>query len=249
MENMNVGTTLTEYGELEQNIIAVIKKCNEKNLKVKLSDSYDASNLFNVKNATSVNHYVLDNGLNVYKILNGDEAIDYMISSEPLYTEKISIDSNNKKHLNKYYSGTSCIEYSMGGIGNAIPIDVTDYVMPKHISFLGPNYRGSGLDKNIVSSGSGLVTSGYFRPYSDKDLLKDCTDGKLITYLTKYVQNPRFASEKTLGCVKAITATIEKVKEKANEVEQKKGFFRNLLAKNKKLDEQMEIFGKQGQVR
>lgn len=253
MENMNVGTTLTEYEELEQNIIAVIKKCNNENMKESITK--DVQSLFNVKNATSARYYALDNGLNVYVILNGDNAIDYMISSEPLYTKSTFIGGDNKEHSNNYYSETSCIEYSVGGIGNGVPVDDdimnTKYVDTKHVAFLGPNYRGSRLQKEIVAGqGTPLSTPEVFRFVLDETSLKYKSEGKMISYLTS-LKLPKYTKQKTLDFVEKIKTTVGKVKEKAQEqtVEQKKGFFRNRLAKNKKLDEQMEIFGKQGQVR
>ena len=255
MENENTGTTLTEYEELEQNIISVIKKCNNENMKESITK--DVQSLFNVKNATSARYYTLDNGLNVYVILNGDNAIDYMISSEPLYRESTFIGGDNKEHSNNRYSETSCIEYSAGGIGNGVPVDDDimnpKYTDTKHIALLGPDYKGVKLKKEIVA-GKGCkltIPYGHFSPIGiGTDLSNDYDKGNIISYLTKFKLNPKY-HQKAIDFVETIKTTIGKVKEKTKEqtVEPKKGFFRNLLAKNKKLDEQMEIFGKQGQVR
>ena len=253
MENTSVGATLTEYEELEQNIISVIKKCNNDNLKESITK--DVERLFNVKNATGVKYYALDNGLNVYVILNEDTAIDYMISSEPLYREEKFIGGDNKEHSNYYYSEKSCIEYSIGGMGNGVPIDDIDnkYVDAKHIAFLGPSYKGVRLQKEIIAGKDAVLSTpmrGHFwdAKYNDDKLQEDYNKGNLISYLSEYKPN---LGPVPLDLVKSFLTIAGKVKEKAQgqTVDQKKGFFKNLLAKNKKLDEQVNIFGKQGPVR
>ena len=92
------------YAQMESKLKAIISKCDKKNLK----DQSNVLSFLNVKNATKIEHYVIENNLHVYKFVNGDKPIDYFISSKPI-VEQYEFENNSKKFINRKYTETPFI--------------------------------------------------------------------------------------------------------------------------------------------
>ena len=255
-ENMEISSK--KFEELEKKFKSVIAKCNSSNLVDKKENS---GNQYNVKNATDVEHYKLDNGLHIYKILNNDQPISYWIASTPLYVEHMYKGFDNNDYVTTRYSGIPAFEYSIGGVGNSLAIDVSNYSVYKHISVVFGE-EGRRMKTDVMAS-SGFKLSGPdigkfcgFTGYQHDDFDYMTMTGKnqelydsgdLIGYLNNIKPhndedaNILSSLKDTMNMVEQLSLNDVKNEEHSNE---KKSFLKKLLGRNKKLDSEIDAFSK-----
>ncbi len=246
-------TSQQHFVNLENKLKRTIMQCSDKNL-VESFNKYDALKL-GVKNATDVAHYQLENGLHVYKFLNGNQPIDYWIAGKPLYESYTYRGTDGKECQGKKFNGNSGLEYSAGGIGNSLPLDGVDHYSTQRIVAVmipGPN---KAYLKSDIQAAEGFPIQGglfstfkdycyYSAPRGERSAAQYFEEGDLVGYISacqiqQYQPDNKAIKEDlldTFGKIDQLTIS------KQNEPEKKRGFLKGLLSRNKDLDQLLDPF-------
>ena len=235
------------FHKMEDKIKSVLMKCKAETL----VDSNDIQNEFGlsvhrIANATRVEHYLIPEGLHVYKYYDGINPIDYLVTAKPLFTGITRLLPDNTTYEGRYFSGISCLEYSRGNVGNSVPIDNTaKYYDESHISLLSTDvYSTDELNKEVTATSTGPLEFGKVSNYTPyymgeiSELRSIAESGDLFTYINKSESKDAYI-EKALANIKDTTALINEVYLARNE---KKGLLYALLGKNKFLSSQIDAF-------
>ena len=232
------------YIEFEKKLKAVIVECDKKKLKEteKLDKYY---NKYNIKEADQVEHYILENGLHVYKIINKKgNPIDYFFSSEPVI-EEYEYESSNKKYKTQRVRNVAFIEYSCGGIGNSLPIHITKYSLTNFIGIATTDFKEAHLRSSIKSSlGSAFVYDhltvfGEFSNILMEENAKNADNQDLYSYIKNFSSQ---RGNKDKEKIDQLKKSLEMVDQIALKKETKKGFLKGLLQKDKELADKLNPF-------
>ena len=237
------------FNTLENKLKEVINKCDAKNLVETIREN-NYNGVLNVKNATSVDHYELENGLHVYVFLNDSKPINYLFSTYQLFEENFYGNGNIKMSDYKYVGG-SALQYTIGGVGNSIPFGMEkEYYTEKSIAVLGPDFQDDlGVEMSMIS-GRSLQTNllGHF-------LLIDCEyrdgtnivvdrcrlAGDLEGFFATFKYNKLKKELKRDVVLEGLNSIFAKVNEihlenEREKTDDKRGFLKKLLGKNRDLD-------------
>lgn len=244
-DSVNMMKSRENFQQFESKLKMVISKCNKNNLVDRDNDTFK----YEVRNATSVDHYLVDGGLHVYKFYNNNQAINYWISSKPIREKYEYVGLDSKKRIGEKYTGTSCFEYSVGGIGNSISLDGgNSYSVASFIGVLSPSSNGAYLRSDLVStSGFGLTNSGSslgFYKYNS-EVSEFYRSGNLYEYVRNLGKVKLYEEE--VQIVKDLQSTLDRIDElslnREKDAQNKKSFLKSLLGLNKELDSKMNAFG------
>ena len=240
---------------LEDKLKDVISKCDNKHL-VETFDDSRFYGILDVKNATSARHYELEDGLHVYVFFNGETPINYLFSVRQLYQE----DYYGKTLVDYKYVGGNALQYTVGGVGNSIPIDgINKYYTSKNISAMGADYRerlgtevsmspGFPLNPNIIGNFN-MVDCDYSE--GTNLVLNRCIKkGDLEGFISVFKFNngsKTLEKEVKLEELNSILARVNDLHLKAEKekVDGKKSFLKRLLGKNRDLDRVIDAFSKE----
>ncbi len=208
--------------------------------------------LFDVKNASRVDHYLIDGAIHVYKFFDEQgHIINYWLSPKPVY-KKTEITLFSGKNISEYQkTGVSFIEYTIGGIGNSLGMGYGEdqYTAVPKISTV-VFKRGYRVD--VFSAPGCALRSG-----NESLKIEDETFHKVYSLLDyiKRLGKVEFTEsglphELDDTSITFLNDVINKIAEHYAKVEsnnlssKKKGILKKLLTKNKELDLQtMNAFG------
>ena len=184
------------YIELEGKINTILSRCSDSTKTESFNDLTtipEGLRRKGIKNCNLVESYNIE-GLSVYRLLNNNEPIEFLISSKPLFVKQIINDSNGRRTIQYARSDYSFLEYSKGGFNNSITIKLATgdkYTIPK---FIGLCHSGNDLipDVRVCEGGSSLKVEGasgvgdyvkYVLSSSNRDTISSYNTGDLFGYV------------------------------------------------------------------
>lgn len=239
------------YYEFENKLKTIIIECDKKKLKesAKLDPitSHEDYKCYNIKNATQVDHYILDNQLHVYKFTDKNGTpIDYFFSPEPVIEEIEYENRDGKKYKRKEIRDVSFIEYSKGGIGNSLPFDFDKYATSDFIGIATPDFRKTELCSSVQSAPGfnfnchHLTIFGEFgNRFNIDENKKHIENRDLYNYIKNFSSTK---GEKDKNSIDQLKQSLEKVDQIVIKKENKKRTLLDLIKKNKELSNQFDAF-------
>jgi hypothetical protein len=226
------------YYKNRDRLSGIIERCNKKNLKD--SSQLDFKKAFNIKvnNAKRMEHYILDKGINVYKLYNDDgQVIDTFISGEELLDEECN-----------FLSDKSFFEYSpMGGLNNSLMYNGVNYYNSEHFKIVMGDNRYYDADllfsKGYMHVLNIEINQAFMRSYRNErcePLQNDFDMADVINYIN---EDPHEYKSLLLD---GHYNHYQQLKELINNIDlvlstqDKKGFLSGLLSRYKKVNDALE---------
>lgn len=226
------------YFKYREKIINIIYRCNKKNMKklIKFELSNNPFILTGMYNVKAMEHYVIDDEINIYKLYNSEgQLIDCLIAEDEIF--------DNDYSFNK---GKTFIEYSPnGGKDNSFTFGTMNYYNKEHYKII----VDASFDKrgdyhpDMTFTENGFYTGNFiFRNNATNNRpMADCDIDQIID---KVANDPYGIANNELGA--NVSSQYKKIRSLLNKIEivlnkpNKKSIVAGLLNKFKKVSEDVD---------
>lgn len=235
-------TAKNNFNELENKLKLIISKISDKYL----TDIYDYEPgsivedfmKAGITRCNTVEVYKID-GLYIYRILNGEEPLNYFFSSNPLYVKEVA---RGNKIVNTVSTKSTFLEYSKGGLYNGVTIKLATGEKWDTIKYISLNHTKTDLipDVRVKDGGSSLKVDGasgigdyvkYVLSNTDRDVIKSYNTGDIFSYIQhlKPDRQDRILHGQYLAVINKIDEVYLKIQKE--ELNNKKNILNKLLKK------------------